>query len=43
VNSRGGVFCKIHQNEFGSRCHVRECLNPKVAGTKKHLTGKNLG
>jgi hypothetical protein len=34
VNSRGGVFCEIHQNQLGSRCHVRDCVNPKVAGTK---------
>ena len=34
MNSRGGVFCEIHQNQFGSRCHVRNCVNPKVAGTK---------
>lgn len=34
MNSRGGVFCELHQNQLGARCHVRGCINLKVTGTK---------
>ncbi|KDR76035.1 hypothetical protein GALMADRAFT_67778 [Galerina marginata CBS 339.88] len=32
-NSRGGSLCDIHHNLLGSRCLVRDCLNPRIAET----------
>ncbi|KAF8223493.1 hypothetical protein L208DRAFT_1316501, partial [Tricholoma matsutake] len=34
ANSRGGVFCEIHQNQLGAQCHIHDCTHLKVAGTK---------
>lgn len=42
MNSRGGVFCESHQHQFGARCHVQNCPNSKVAGTKACLTHQDL-
>ena len=42
MNSRGGVFCELHQHQFGARCHVQNCTNYKVAGTKACLSHQNL-
>ena len=42
MNSRGGVFCELHQHQFGARCHVQNCTNLKVTGTKACLTHQDL-
>ena len=42
MNSRGGVFCELHQNQFGTRCHVQDCTNFKVAKTKACLIHQDL-
>jgi hypothetical protein len=42
VNSRGGIFCERHQHQFGAICHVQNCTNAKVAGTKACLTHQSL-
>ncbi|KAF8232872.1 hypothetical protein L208DRAFT_1039100, partial [Tricholoma matsutake] len=34
VNARGGVFCALHEQEQGAKCHVGECSNSKVHGTQ---------
>jgi hypothetical protein len=34
ANARGGVFCALHEQEHGATCHVRGCVNQKVARTK---------
>jgi len=33
-NARGGVFCALHEQEYGSKCHVQSCNDPKIGGTK---------
>ena len=33
ANARGGVFCALHEQEHGARCHVKGCENQKVQGT----------
>jgi len=34
ANARGGALCSHHENEFGNRCRVRDCLNPKIVDTE---------
>ncbi|KAF8999984.1 hypothetical protein BDQ17DRAFT_1391397 [Cyathus striatus] len=34
VNHRGGVFCDVHNLEFGARCRVRDCPNQKINNTQ---------
>ena len=34
ANHRGGSFCALHENEYGTKCHIRNCNNQKVANTK---------
>ncbi|KAF8994206.1 hypothetical protein BDQ17DRAFT_1392455 [Cyathus striatus] len=34
VNHRGGVFCDVHNQEFGARCHVCDCQNQKIDNTQ---------
>ena len=33
ANNRGGSFCQIHENEFGNKCHVRDCTESVVSKT----------
>ncbi len=32
-NSRGGVYCALHEDAYGTQCHVSNCTNNKVEGT----------
>ena len=34
ANARGEVFCALHEQKHGARCHVKGCMNQKVAKTK---------
>ena len=34
ANARGGVFCDFHEQEYGAKCRVRGCMNPKVIQTQ---------
>ncbi|KAF8979686.1 hypothetical protein BDQ17DRAFT_1394497 [Cyathus striatus] len=34
VNHRGGVFCDVHNQEFGARCCVHDCQNQKIDNTQ---------
>lgn len=34
ANARGGALCSHHDNEFGNRCRVRDCLNLKIVDTE---------
>ena len=34
ANTRGGVFCSIHEIEYGAKCRVVGCLSSKVNGTQ---------
>ncbi|KAF8994394.1 hypothetical protein BDQ17DRAFT_1392423 [Cyathus striatus] len=34
VNHRRGVFCNVHNQEFGARCHVCDCQNQKIDNTQ---------
>ena len=33
ANARGGIFCALHEQEHGARCHVKGCENQKVNET----------
>jgi hypothetical protein len=33
ANSRGGVYCALHQLEWGGKCHAANCNNRNVQGT----------
>ena len=33
-NARGGVYCALHENQFGGLCHMANCSNVKVQGTQ---------
>ncbi len=32
-NTRGGVYCALHEHAYGAQCHVSNCTNAKVEGT----------
>jgi len=34
ANYRGGSFCALHENQWGARCHMCNCINQKVEGTQ---------
>ena len=34
ANTRGGVFCSIHEIQYGAKCRVIGCLSSKVNGTQ---------
>ncbi len=34
LQPRGGVFCALHELEYGAKCHVRNCTTQKMAGTQ---------
>jgi len=34
VNSHGGVFCAVHNTEYGVKCRVHGCPYPKIGGTQ---------
>ena len=34
ANARGGVFCSVHDLEYGAKCRVHNCLSPKISGTQ---------
>jgi hypothetical protein len=34
ANYRNGVFCKKHEELRGNLCHISNCNNPKIPGTK---------
>jgi hypothetical protein len=34
ANVRGGVFCDLHEQQYGARCHVQGCMNQKLVKTK---------
>jgi hypothetical protein len=34
ANTRGGVFCSIHEIQYGAKCRVVGCLSSKVNGTQ---------
>ena len=34
ANTRGGVFCSIHDIQYGAKCRVVGCLSSKVNGTQ---------
>jgi len=34
ANSCGGVFCSVHQTEYGVKCRVRDCESSKISGTQ---------
>lgn len=48
ANARGGVFCTLHEIEYGLKCRIKGCQNIKIARTeacethkeewKKHVT-----
>ena len=31
ANARGRSFCAFHENQFGVRCRMRNCINEKVS------------
>lgn len=33
ANYKHGSFCQVHENEFGNRCHVRDCTDNVIAST----------
>ena len=33
LNSRGGVYCALHEDLYGGQCHVSGCTRQKVEGT----------
>ena len=37
ANSQGGVYCALHENMVGRKCHVTNCDNIKVPGTQACL------
>ena len=34
ANACGGVYCTIHEAQFGAQCYIQNCDNLKVAGTQ---------
>ena len=34
ANTQGGVFCSIHEIQYGAKCRVISCLSTKVNGTQ---------
>ncbi len=34
ANTRGGVFCSLHEIQYGAKCRVIGCLSSKVNGTQ---------
>ena len=34
ANARGGVYCAVHEAQFGALCRIQDCNNLKVAGTQ---------
>jgi CxC6 like cysteine cluster associated with KDZ transposases len=34
ANACGGVFCSVHDLEYGAKCRVHNCLSPKISGTQ---------
>jgi hypothetical protein len=42
TNYRGGSLCQIHENVFGNRCHVRDCIGTVVAATLACATHQAL-
>jgi hypothetical protein len=41
TNSRGGVFCSVHDIQYGSKCRVQGCLSSKISGTQACLQHKD--
>jgi uncharacterized Zn finger protein (UPF0148 family) len=33
LNARGGVYCALHEDLYGSKCHVENCTNDKQGQT----------
>ncbi|KIJ99878.1 hypothetical protein K443DRAFT_101427, partial [Laccaria amethystina LaAM-08-1] len=39
ISAQGGSFCAAHEDEFGNKCRVRDCLNdrlPKSQACEQH-------
>jgi len=34
LNYHGEVFCAVHEQEHGEKCHICNCSNPKIKGTQ---------
>ncbi|KAF8221489.1 hypothetical protein L208DRAFT_992735, partial [Tricholoma matsutake] len=34
ANARGGVFCALHETQYGAKCRVVGCSNPKIGGVQ---------
>ena len=34
ANTRGGVFCPLHEVQYGAKCRVVGCTSSKVNGTQ---------
>ena len=34
INTRGGVFCEIHELAYGDKCRIRGCEMNKIPGTQ---------
>jgi hypothetical protein len=40
ASSQGGVFCSVHNMEYGAKCRVNGCHSSKISGTQACLQHK---
>ena len=41
-NTGGGVFCSVHDIQYGAKCRVNGCSSLKVTGTSTKQNGPNM-